>query len=252
MPEPINQLLNPVTPLPVAPAPAKRFSFTGRLKTGKDFCAEAIGAAIFGLADPLYALLKQFFGTGDKNAPGARQFLQTVGQWGRGQLDEKHPLTPERASFIATIIALNGRKALPPNLGVKWQDFGINVDLWLNALLTRIETAKLPPGVPMAVTNCRFENEKKALLEAGFASYHTMCSLATWTARLKVVGLSPESPEVTNISETQAIKMDTAVAAILKAQPKGPRLRVIWTDEAVPCPSSRLLTVTQFVELAKK
>lgn len=249
MSEPQNTLLNPVTPLP---KPAKRFSFTGRLKTGKDFCAQAINATIFGLADPLYALQKMFFSNEDKNAPGARKFLQVVGQWGRGLVDEEHPISTERASFVATIVQLAKSKSLPTNLGVKWGDYGINADIWLNALLERIERTKLPEGVPLAVTNCRFENEKKALLAAGFLPYHTMCSLSTWTTRLAAVGLSPESSEIKNISEQQAAKMDASVAHIIKATPQGPRLRVIWTDEKVACPSPRLLTVAQFVELATK
>src|SRR6185503_8957360 len=40
----------------------RKIFFTGRLCAGKDWCASAVGATIFGFADPMYALTEYLFG----------------------------------------------------------------------------------------------------------------------------------------------------------------------------------------------
>ena len=231
----------PAAPVPPPLPPAEltfpaRIYTTGRMMAGKDYILTQLGYEIFGLADPLYKLQEFFFPGTDKSAPGARALLQTIGQWGRGQVDTKYPLTTERATFCAVIRALGARMALGDD--VAWDTFGQNENIWLDCLATR--TKELTSG-RLAVSNVRFQNEASFLNAAGWQSFHVMCSQQTWAKRLKTKGLTPQSAVVSDFSEQYAIAMDAAVRKIFTSTPRGPRLRAIWNDEDVPCPSPRLI-----------
>lgn len=240
---------SPVLPTVEAPAPTAppaeritRLAFTGALKSGKDYVAEQAGAKIFGFADPMYALLDHFFGTRDKDANGARQFLQKVGQWGRGLVDADHPLTTERAIFVERMQHFEGS----PDLHVRWTQFGKDPDIWMNALLKRVADFLIPnPDARVAVSNVRFDNEKIGLKDAGWSMWHVMCSPETWLARITASGLAREVQK--NGSERLAATTNQDVLKRLSAQRVGPRLRCIWNDERVPCPSPRLFTVPEFL-----
>lgn len=231
------------------PAAEKRslppFVFTtGRLRVGKDFVLKSLGYQIHGFADPLYALQKYFFGTDDKSVPGARKFLQTIGQWGRGQIDEKYPLSATRANFTTIIRGLGQNGVLPKSLGVDWNQFGQNPDLWLNAFLTRMGTqAEGQHGV----SNVRFVNEHEGLSTAGWTHFHVMCSAQTWAKRLKESGLTPASPELKDLSEQMAIGLDADSMRRVKIKPQGPKLRVIWNDPEVRSPSSRFYILNELI-----
>jgi hypothetical protein len=218
---------------------SERIFTTGRLKRGKDYVLERFGFQKAGFADPLYALQEFLFGTRDKSAPGARKFLQTAGQWGRGLVNEQYPLTPTRALFCMMITTLGVAKRLPDD-SVNWHEFG-NDRLWVDALLRRV--AGMEGRV--AVSNVRFENEYKALSEAGWEHWHVMCSQQTWEKRLKASGMVPNSPLLTDTSEQLAITMDKDTLAHIKLKPTGPKLRVIWNDDEVRCPSPRLYTLAE-------
>lgn len=231
----------PPVPSAKVPPPPQEIFFparvytTGRLMAGKDHVLTQLGYPIFGLADPLYALQEHFFPGTDKATPGARSFLQLVGQWGRGQVDLKYPLTPERATFTAMIHALGARGAL--GTGADWQTYGKNENIWLDALVRRTGGVR---GL-LAISNVRFQNEATYLAGAGWKSFHVLCSPQTWEKRLKVKGLAPKSPEASDFSEQFAVSMDAAVRKAYTSDPRGPRLRAIWNDEFVPCPSPRLI-----------
>jgi len=211
---------------------------TGRLRVGKDFILRNLGFQIHGFAEPLYALQEYFFGTADKSAPGARKFLQMVGQWGRGQVDAAYPISAQRATFTTIIRGLGMNKQFPAELGVDWSKFGKSADLWLNAFVTR--TANLASELGRhAVSNVRFHNEYEGLTAAGWTHFHVMCSPATWAKRLKEGGLTPQSPEVRDTSEALAAQMDTDSLQRAKLKPQGPKLRVIWNDPEVRSPSPR-------------
>lgn len=233
-------------PAPQAPAPQTRRSgmpdrifTTGRMRVGKDFVLNKLGYVQNGLADPLYVLQKLFFGTDDKSAPGARQFLQTVGQWGRGTVNEKYPLSVGRAVFCTMVRTMAAQ--LPKDHQVDWTQYGLSDGLWLDALIRRLS------GVSgkQAITNCRFPNEFKALIDDGFVHFHVMCSKETWMRRLSQVGLSPTSPAVMDTSEEQAAFLDGDVQKSVNLKPNGPKLRVIWNDEQVPPPSPRFYTLDE-------
>jgi hypothetical protein len=227
-------------------APQRRIFFTGRMKVGKDYCATAAQARAFGLAEPLYALLKAFFGIDNKDAYGAREFLQTLGQWGRGLVTADYPITAERAALTALIRA---SKTLPPELCVEWSKFGFDADIWINALLKRSEPIiSKEPDRRYAVTNVRFDNELKALQGAGWEHWHVMCSDETRNARLRQAGLDPAGNAQRDASEHIARAFDASVVKNIKTKQRGSMLRCIWSDDRVPCPSARIYTVDQWLQ----
>jgi hypothetical protein len=231
----------PPVPTSAVPVPTElnfpdKIYTTGRLMAGKDHVLTTLGYQIFGLADPLYRLQEHFFPGTDKATPGARAFLQTIGQWGRGQVDLKYPLSTERAAFVAMIRAFGARGEL--GTLVNWEDYGRDENIWLDCLLRRTRSTDFPL---QAVSNVRFENEASFLTADGWQSFHVFCSPQTWEKRLKAKGLTPKSPEVSDFSEQYAIAMDNAVRKAFTSQPRGPKLRAIWNDEAVKCPSDRLI-----------
>lgn len=227
---------------------ANRFAFTGRLKVGKDYVANAMGARIVGFAEPLYFLQEYFFGNKNKDLHGARAFLQTVGQWGWGAINDKYPLTPARACFVTMIRSLAQSGEFPPELQVEWSNFGKVKTIWVDAGLRRAETIlQAEPGAKMAIVNARFEHEFGPLRSARFEHYHVMCSPKTWAARLAKDGLSDTSPVVKDESERLAAALDADVIRKISAQKTGPMLRAIWNDENTPPPSPRLHTLNSFL-----
>lgn len=216
-----------------------KLCFTGRLRVGKDFVAQAVGAKVFGFADPMYKIAEHVFGTSDKDVPGMREFLQRIGQWGRGDVNAQYPLTPERALFVGWMRGAM-RKSLP-GLHVDWPRFGANADLWVDSLCARIAEAD---GV-LAVSNVRFENELKRLKDQGFAHYHVMTSPGTYAQRLQAAKMDANSPQLRDMSEQLASRLDQQVIDLVRRQPMGEKLRVVWND-SVPAPSRRLLTVEEF------
>ena len=231
---------------PTLRAPQGRIFFTGRMKVGKDYCATAAGARAFGLAEPLYALLKVFFGTDNKDAYGAREFLQKMGQWGRGLVTADYPVTAERAALTALIRA---SRSLPPELCVEWMKFGSDPDLWINALLKRSEPViAKEPDRRYAVTNVRFDNELKALKGAGWEHWHVMCSAETRNLRLRQAGLDPDGNAQRDTSEHISRSFDASVVKNIKQKQRGAMLRCIWSDDRVPCPSARIYTVNQWLQ----
>ena len=244
-------------PTPAAtPAPSSlitpRMFFTGTLGVGKDYVANQIGAKVYGFADPIYALATHFFGVEvnsnlNKDLPGMRKFMQVAGQYGRRVVNEQYPFSADRATFIAAV------RAAASDLGLKagyidWHKFGTDENYWVNGLLSRVTGAEEPL---IANTNVRFDNEFKALTEAGFGHWHVVCSPQTLQERLAKKNLNFQSPELNDISEQLAKRLNDQVKKALSAGREGSKLRVIWNDH-VPCPSPRLWTLVDFcAEVAK-
>jgi hypothetical protein len=252
--------LPPVTaPVPAAPSPSPaptalpaKIFFTGRMCSGKDFCAEQAGAKILGLADPIYKLVEQFFGiqvtsTENKNLPGIRELLQVLGQWGRRIITVKYPLTPARAMMTA-FIRNNAPHWFETNcLLVDWGSYGTDPDIWLKSVVNRADAFLAEnPAARVAITNVRFENEFKRLTEDGWTHYHVMCSPNTLATRQAAKGILAGSPVLTDESEKLAIFLDGDVGKKMKENKPG-LLRVIWNDN-VPAPSKRLLTLAQWLQ----
>ncbi len=246
-----------VSPEPSAPQPRpsalprldavkhRRIFLTGRMRSGKDRFANIINGIILGFADPLYALQKLFFGTDDKTLPGARAFLQGVGQAGRGE----GALSVERACLLTIISSFAKGNHLPAHLGVDWARYGKDNRIWLDALLSRAAgIANAQPTSRLVVTNVRFENEFRALADAGWVHYHLLCSPETHNKRLAVSGLRSDSPEVSGPTEALAIKLDADVRKSLAIHATGPMLRAVWSDENAAAPSARLFTPQSFMQ----
>lgn len=248
-PVPVPIGLKPITTN--AGSSSNTLFFTGRIRAGKDHVAAAAGAKIFGFADPIYQLASHYFGievtsTSNKDLPGMRAALQIFGQWGRGTVNDKYPVTPARALFIESV----RRKAfsLPATLLVDWASYGINENIWLDACLRRVSVYQEDNrGARVAITNCRFENEFKALKAAGWRHFHIMCSPSTWKARLALGKLTPESPSVKDLSEAMSASIDSDVIKRTSAQRAGSKLAVIWNDTA-PRISDRLHTLESFLQ----
>lgn len=236
----------PVSDMPTtARNPAKIF-YTGLIGVGKDYVAEATGAAIFGFADPIYHLAEYFFGITvnskkGKDLPGVRQFLQMAGQWGRAEVTAEYPLTPARACFISMIRSLGEAARFDSKYEIDWAAFGRDPHLWINGVVKRATAyIEANPGSRIATTNVRFQPEYKALSGLGWTHFHVMCSPATRSGRVKV--LSDK-----DTSEAMANALNNDVMKRISAQPTGPKLRCIWNDTA-PRPSTRLYTVSEFLQ----
>jgi hypothetical protein len=240
------------SPVPAASTtnrvPVNRLFFTGGMGVGKDYVAAAAGAFVIGFADPIYSLVEALFpglqvtATEGKDIPGVRELLQTLGQWGRGEVNAKYPLTPARALMRVHVLSLaNG---LPADLCVDWSAWGVNKDIWLDSLLAR--AAKLDAVRRVAATNVRFENELRRLRSDGWAHYHVMCSQATRQDRLRKIGVPLSGASLSDMSERLAMALDADVTKKIK-QPGTSRLKVIWNDTAPP-PSPRIFTVNQWLQ----
>lgn len=246
---PLEQQISP-TPL------GRKLFLTGRLCSGKDFVAGKIGAEIFGFADPIYALAEYLLGVKvnaneGKDLPGVRKFLQTVGQWGRNEVSEQYPHSVERALFCRMVRGLTAQKA-KLGAGVNWMRFGLDADLWIDGLLKRVASVESNAVDIIAVTNCRFPNEYKRLSEAGYQHWHIICSPSTWLARLAERKLDAKSAVLSDTSEQLASNLNADLTRKLSAAKHGPKMRVIWNDEKLSCPSNRIHTFAEFTSLANQ
>jgi hypothetical protein len=239
-----QQVTAPLIAKPVAALAPKRqlpsnIFLTGRMKVGKDFILQTLGYVIHGFADPLYKIQSYFFLGADKQTPGARTFLQKVGQWGRGIKNDSYPISTERAVF-ETLMRAAGPLI---DTSVRWEAFGRSDLIWVNALLHRIATKGIEEKTEkvegVGVSNVRFENEMKTLAEAGMKHFHVMCSPETWSKRLRESGLTPQSPAVSDLSEKLAVFMDDDALKHARLKPNGGKLAVNWNDPGVRCPSRR-------------
>jgi hypothetical protein len=223
---------------------------SGRLAAGKDYVAEATKARILGFADPMYTIASFFFGvevtsTKGKDLPGMRDFLQKLGQWGRNEVNDKYPYNPTRAMFVQMIRSLGMRGVKAFSSSIDWSTFGTDPEIWIKCCAKRASNCAGDKRV--AITNARFKNELdyfRALPE--WDHWHVMCSPQTWAERLAKKKLSPQSKEVSDISEQIAIALDRDVATKIRAGGTN-MLRVIWNDHR-PAPSPRLYTLNQFLQ----
>jgi len=233
-----------------APSRASRLFFTGRLGVGKDYCSTAAGLQVIGFADPLYYIAQHFFGgvinsTSGKDTPGMRTFLQSVGQWGRGTVNDQYPVTPARACFVTMIRSLAASGVIY-GFDVDWHSFGKDENIWLDSCLRRSVTSDSKVGI----TNVRFSNEFKRLQSEGWQHWHVVCSVNTWRERLVTKNLTPDSSQVRDYSEQLAAGIDADLTKKISKQPTGSKLRVIWNDSTKP-PSPRLYTLSEWLTTLK-
>ena len=214
-----------------------KIAFSGRLRAGKDYVAGRSNLSIVGFADPIYVICKHYFGSADKSLPGMRQFMQAIGQWGWGAINEKYALTPERAMWVSSLrhdgpeIFRNER--LFQN--INWDNYGRNRSFWVDIMLNRPDMkddtyAKTGVGI----VNARFDHEFAPLAAAGFRQFHVQCSPATRRSRIEHYDEAADN----DTSEQMAIRLDREC----------PDREVIWNDGAAQPEGRELWTVDGFVE----
>lgn len=235
----------------------KTFALTGRLCAGKTWVGEQCGRREASLAEPLYALGELLIGASDKKMPGVREFLQQIGQWGRGTLSEKYPLTIERARVSRMLRdpynwsewpemrerAFRNKRAYDylfndnlhasgeyycPASGVRWEGFGRNPDIWISALCVRLEI----DDTPQFVSNCRFENERAYFVKNQHPVYHVTCRQETFEARWKTQALTANA--LHDVSEQLALSIEADLQTEMTTQEicaKHGLAGIIWNDD---------------------
>jgi hypothetical protein len=250
----------------------KKYCFTGKLRVGKDYAAETCEGSILGFADPFYTIVETLHGKQENKdkVPGLRELYQKIGQWGRGVVNDKYPLTAERAAFTL-MMRIHGHQLT--NHPVQWESYGRNEDIWVHSLLAMSQRlagehtlndmdfdadgkSVLPVVDPAQypvqfVTNVRFQNELTTLGQSGFEHFHVLCSDATYTERLRSVGIALEDPRLNDLSEQFARNLDVEVANIIRTHETGTKIKVIWNDHR-PIPSPRLFTMDEFKNYVDK
>ncbi len=219
--------------------------FSGRMGAGKDYCAEQAGLTIMGLMDPLYPICKQFFGTDDKSLPGMRRFMQTVGVWGRGIVNEEYPLNPERALLLREIrmMGCDGHTPLP--FSCEWlpqlcymEKFGTTQRFWLDMLLHRVKGKDR-----VAIVNARFPDEISTFKGIGFQHFHVVCKKDTLAVRGRTRGLAEGANDLT---EQMALGFDRE---FFEGKYTGD---VIWNDVGMPQMSpGKVYSVNAFFNITK-
>jgi len=161
---------------------AENIVLTGRRRAGKDYVAEKNGYTILGFADPMYRLAEHFIGSSDKEDPGVLEFIYKLGAWGRGEVSERYPLSPERGRITEEIRNCGwGITDIPG----AWEDFGRAEDFWIGVLERRVKHWLEGPQGGIAIPNARFPEEINRFTENhGFQHRHVMCSEETRRMRL--------------------------------------------------------------------
>ena len=214
-----------------------KIAFSGRLRAGKDFTAAQSGLSIVGFADPIYVLCKAYLGTADKAVPGVRAFMQAVGQWGWGAINEKYSLTAERVMWVDKVrkegadIFRNESKFQ----NINWDNYGRIKSFWVDIMLNRPDMRdQTYAKTGVGIVNARFDHEFAPLLAAGFRHFHVQCNEETRRSRIE--HYDPVAD--TDTSEQMAIRLDREC----------PDANVIWNDTQ-PQPAGRSLwTVEGFCE----
>lgn len=214
-----------------------KLAFSGRLRAGKDYVASKTGASIVGFADPIYDICKYYFGSADKSLPGMRAAMQAIGQYGWGCVNDKYPLTLERATWV-TQLRIDGYNIFSRSKlfkHVNWNEYGRRKDFWVNIMLTRpdmLDETYEKDGV--AIVNARFDHEFEPLQKAGFQRFHVMCSEET--RRKRIEHFDPVADQ--DPSEHLAMRLDK----------EAPDSTVVWND-ALPMPEGKgYMTVESFVK----
>lgn len=218
-----------------------KIALTGKLRIGKDYVATKSGGQIIGFADPLYKIGEKLTGYDDTHkdaVPFLRKLYQTIGQWGRGEVNEQYPWNMERAIFTALVKSDLFRDLCPE---VNFDSWG-SPDIWLNSLVTRAEQLD---GNRIFCVNVRFKNELDHLVAGGWDHWHIACSRQTYEERLRDVAMSVNDPRLRDVSEQLAGLLDNSVVNTIKTEPVGPKLKVIWNDHRTS-PSERLCSLEEF------
>jgi hypothetical protein len=225
----------------------RTYVLTGKVQSGKRHVAKECGGEYLSFADPVHQVVQSLFGPDVKPGP----LHQKIGEWGKGTIDDANPLTIERATFVLLLQKLGPELCRIP---VEWHNYGKHPDLWIYSLLghafslSGMQSAPLDapfyPEVNVWVT-ARMKNELTELRKAEFDHFHVVCSEQTWIERLRQRGINLGDQRLKHVSEMMATELDRQVYALIRKEPAGSKLKVIWNDVR-DCPSDRLFTLEEF------
>jgi hypothetical protein len=134
-------------------------------------------------------------------------------------------------------------------LEVDWKEYGILNTIWSDSMVRRVRLFLADqPDARIANTNVRFKHEFAPLREDGWDHWHVVCSPQTWAKRLAEKKVAPNAAVLNDVSEALAKDFDTQVQKELSIRRNGPKLKVIWNDPDVACPSQRLWTLPEFCD----
>jgi hypothetical protein len=146
---------------------------------GKDYVASQLGYRAVPLASPIHALTNDLLGVADKNIPGVRELMQSIGQWGRGVVSQEYPLTLRRVEVTERIRERQMPVCRKHPL-VCWETFGLSDSFWLDALQPWCPDQA---DIPYAITGLRFVNEFDTLIRGGIEIWGVACADATLADR---------------------------------------------------------------------
>lgn len=200
---------------------------TGRMRAGKDTLCNKLNYKNISLAEPMYKIAEDVFQTRDKNVPGMREFLQNIGQWGWGHVDEDYPVTPERA-ILTYFIRQHGADLLRGSyLGTDFTQYGKDVLFWTKMGNQRAMNIMNSAGKSMVcISNARFEHEIKYLTKQGFQHYHIVCDDVSRDKRMEKSSLGRENDK----SEQFSILLDREFD----------RSKCVWMDQEFDKPEGML------------
>ena len=230
------------------------YVFSGLMFAGKDHVAKQAALKVVGFADPIYQLVESLCGTSDKSVPGIRRMMQYTGQCGWGYIGEDYPWNPERAMFVR-MVRNEGRSLTKDFKWVKWEEYGLRKDFWVNILLTRLGLigtmftrdpllfAEMGnQAYRIGITNARFQYQLDLCKAVGFEHYHVRCSEETRRERMLMVDYEFDPKADQDVSEQMAMQFDQSM----------PDEQVIWNDHR-PMPEGRkFLSVQDFAELVNR
>lgn len=156
------------------------FIFSGKLRSGKDYCAEAINAQVISFSQPIVTIAKEFLGQVNKEELRSRRLLQLIGAWGRGittaNAAELEELQLPSREEVLKLMETKGRTLFPR---IELKSFGSNPNIWIEITQAKVlyMTGKL------AIVNARFPNELETFSKIGFKHFHVKCSEKTRLAR---------------------------------------------------------------------
>lgn len=212
-----------------------KFIFSGKLRSGKDYCAEAINAQPISFSQPIVSIAKSLIGDINKEELRSRRLLQLIGAWGRGateeNMEELRKLQLPSRSKIIEFVKANGANLFPSiNLEIL-KGFGSNPDIWIEITKTKIASI----SGKLAIVNARFPNELTTFTNLGFKHFHIMCSQKTRLAR-PGAGLGEA-----DVTESMAQMYDTMLNDNT----------VIWND-STPIPvGKKYITIKEFTNRYK-
>lgn len=201
----------------------------GAYGVGKDYVAEhCFGGPthITRIAHSLYALAKKLSGVAefDKRLPGARETLQRLGAWGRGDVNNSHPLSAERVSSVHYIQSFKESR-----------DFGSGENFWIDSFERWVWNEwDLSDSRMRVCPDVRHSNELPAIRRLGKLMV-VLASPETLEKHRAGAGYKDIMRHSTDVSEDLAnafqcgVRIPEALALALRVE--GPIDGIIWNDK---------------------